>query len=47
MITQNHEDVPSDLHHMRYIHYTYTPRGMKQFERSLKDAMEKILQEGE
>jgi hypothetical protein len=32
LITQNNEDVPFDLRHIRYITYEYTPHGMKKFE---------------
>ncbi|MGA8027719.1 MAG: hypothetical protein WB992_11280 [Bryobacteraceae bacterium] len=32
LITQNETDVPFDLRSVRYIHYTYTPPGMKTFE---------------
>jgi hypothetical protein len=32
LITQNQDDVPFDLRHIRYIPYEYTPHGMKKFE---------------
>lgn len=36
LVTQNSEDVPFDIKHLRYIHYTLTPRGMKEFEKALR-----------
>lgn len=35
LITQKPDDVPFDLQHRRYIHYSYTPPGMEKFERDL------------
>jgi hypothetical protein len=35
LITQATDDVPFDLRHIRFIHYEYTPRGMKEFEEKL------------
>ncbi len=35
-ITQNEVDVPFDIRHRRYIKYEFTPRGMKDFEKSLE-----------
>jgi hypothetical protein len=35
LITQNAEDVPFDIRHLRYIKYEYTPVGMKKFEYNL------------
>jgi hypothetical protein len=35
LITQNPDDVPFDLRHRRYIHYSYTPPGMEKFENDL------------
>jgi hypothetical protein len=43
LITQNEDDVPFDLRHIRYIHYEYTPRGMKEFEANLKKTLENLL----
>ena len=43
LITQNGDDVPFDLRHLRYIKYEYTPRGMADFEEQLKQAISKIL----
>lgn len=36
-ITQNSEDIPFDIKHLRYIKYEYTPRGMKEFEKKLEE----------
>ena len=38
-ITQNSEDIPFDIKHIRYIKYDFTPRGMKQFEQKLEQYM--------
>lgn len=35
LITQNEADVPFDLQSLRYIHYSYTPPGMRLFEERL------------
>ena len=43
LITQNSDDVPFDLQHIRYIRYDYNPRGMKSFEASLKRTIEETL----
>jgi hypothetical protein len=43
MITQNMEDIPFDVRHLRIIPYEYTPRGMIKLENSLIDAIEKVL----
>ena len=34
-ITQNTEDIPFDIKHIRYIKYEYNPRGMVKFEKTL------------
>jgi nucleoside 2-deoxyribosyltransferase len=39
LITQNVEDIPFDLRHLRHIKYEYTPRGVKEFERRLKTTL--------
>ena len=39
LITQNSDDVPFDLRHLRYIQYEFTPRGMKLFEQSLAETL--------
>ena len=38
-ITQNEDDIPFDIGQIRYIKYNYTPRGMKEFENTLKRFM--------
>lgn len=38
-ITQNQEDIPFDIKHLRYIKYEYTRRGMEKFEETLKKYM--------
>lgn len=35
LLTQNEDDIPFDLRHLRYIRYAYTPPGMKRFESEL------------
>lgn len=44
LITQNNEDVPFDVRHMRYIQYSYTPRGMLEFEKRLAETIKTVLQ---
>ena len=39
LITQNNDDVPFDIRHLRYIQYDYTPRGMHIFEKRLTDTL--------
>ena len=39
LLTQRAEDVPFDLRHLRYISYQLTPRGMKEFEATFKQAV--------
>lgn len=43
LITQNSEDVPFDLRHIRYILYEFTPRGMQRFEVALTKTISSIL----
>jgi hypothetical protein len=43
LITQNAEDVPFDLRHIRFIHYQYTPPGMAEFESRLAATLETEL----
>jgi hypothetical protein len=43
LITQNLEDVPFDLRHLRHVQYQYTPRGMEMFEQQLKNTLVSIL----
>ena len=42
LITQNEDDVPFDLRHIRYITYEYTPPGMVSFEASLTKTIQNI-----
>jgi hypothetical protein len=39
LVTQNSDHVPFDLAHIRYIPYSYSPRGMKEFEFSLTETL--------
>jgi hypothetical protein len=43
LITQNPDDVPFDLRYLRFIQYTFTPRGMVYFERALRETIGSIL----
>lgn len=43
LITQNKDDVPFDVKHMRFIDYMYTPPGMKQFEKTLESTLKDAL----
>ena len=43
LITQDMDDIPFDLRHLRIIPYDYTPPGMKKFEKKLVDAIDKLL----
>ena len=49
LITQNSDDVPFDLKHIRYIQYDYTPRGMEKFEtdlyKTISDTLKKFNSE--
>jgi len=45
LITQDPEDVPFDLRNYRYIHYEFTPRGMKRFEDTLTETLKSTLEE--
>jgi hypothetical protein len=40
LLTQNSEDVPFDLRHLRYIAYQLTPRGMREFETKFKETVQ-------
>jgi len=42
-ITQNEEDIPSDIKNLRYIKYDYTPSGIAKFEDTLKRFIEEHL----
>lgn len=43
LITQSIEDIPFDLRHLRVIVYDFTPRGMKQFEKTLENSIKILL----
>jgi hypothetical protein len=43
LITQNQDDVPFDIRHLRYIQYDYTPRGMHTFEERLAETLQTEL----
>lgn len=43
IITQNIEDVPFDLRHLRHIQYQITPRGMRAFEEQFRNTLITIL----
>jgi hypothetical protein len=42
LITQDPDDVPFDLRHLRHIEYEYTPPGMRQFEISLRQTLAQL-----
>lgn len=44
LITQDIEDIPFDLRHIRNIIYKFTPRGMEEFESSLYNTINHILE---
>jgi hypothetical protein len=43
LLTQQSEDIPFDLRHLRYIEYQLTPRGMKEFETKFKETVQTVL----
>jgi hypothetical protein len=43
LCTQDANDVPFDLRHIRYIQYEYTPPGMRKFESSLAETISSII----
>jgi hypothetical protein len=43
LITQHNEDVPFDLRHIRFLKYSYTPRGMQEFEVILQKMLRETL----
>ncbi len=43
LITQDQEDVPFDLRHLRFIEYAFTPRGMTAFEATLSETLHRAL----
>lgn len=42
ILTQNINDIPFDIRHLRYINYEYTPRGMKLLEQQLQAAIDAV-----
>lgn len=46
LLTQNPEDVPFDLRHLRYIHYSNTGRGLMALKENLKTTITSITTEG-
>lgn len=44
LTTQNREDIPFDLRHLRYVEYKYTPPGMQKFEEVLNLTLTETLQ---
>lgn len=44
LITQNSDDVPFDLRHIRYLEYEFTPKGMKLFEKQIGKTISYILE---
>lgn len=45
LITQNQDDVPFDLRHIRYIQYDYTKSGMVKFENTLTTTIVEIIKD--
>lgn len=45
MLTQNIEDIPFDIRHLRVIEYKYTPPGMVKFKVALKTAISNLMEE--
>jgi hypothetical protein len=45
LISQNKEDIPFDIQHIRYLIYEYTPRGMMEFENKLTATIQSELQD--
>jgi hypothetical protein len=43
LITQDSDDVPFDLRHIRYLKYELTPRGMKEFENKLGETLSSTI----
>ena len=43
LISQNKDDIPFDIQHIRYLIYEFTPRGMTEFEKSLASTIETEL----
>ena len=40
LVTQESDNTPFDIRHLRHIEYKYTPRGMRQFENQLSGVLE-------
>ena len=40
LFAQAEADIPFDIKHRRFLRYEYTPRGMKEFELQLRQALE-------
>ncbi len=45
LISQNIEDVPSDLRHIRFIHYQFTPKGVEVLKKKIISTVNNILAE--
>jgi|CXWL01.1.fsa_nt_gi hypothetical protein len=43
LLTREIKDIPFDLRHLRTIRYDFTPRGMKEFEKSLGKTLNELL----
>jgi hypothetical protein len=43
LLTRDSNDMPFDLQHLRSIEYTYTPPGMKAFEKKLDSSIRNVL----
>src|SRR5262249_40430676 len=46
LLTQNAEDVPFDVRHVRFIAYSFTPHGMVEFDRVLTETLQTVLDPG-
>lgn len=44
LVTQNLDDVPFDLRHLRVLQYAYNPRGMVDFEKALEQTIREIIE---
>jgi hypothetical protein len=44
LLTQNKDDVPFDIRHIRFIEYSYTPPGMREFELLLTKTLQNAKQ---
>ncbi|NJD68917.1 MAG: hypothetical protein FIA90_09775 [candidate division NC10 bacterium] len=43
LLTQELNDIPFDIRHIRFIEYKYTPRGMSEFEKKLGETIRSVL----